>query len=96
MKQLQMQAQWTPPLVRKGEGAGETEVAEVVKAWIALIPPSPPPLAEAEGKRRMDFPAKSKSQSLVGKRATWVMSLMPSDSGLGASPITGTTMRILI
>ena len=57
-------------LRRKGEGAGETEVAEVVKAQIALIPPSPPPPAGVEGKRKMDFLAKSKSQSLVGKRAT--------------------------
>ena len=46
-------------------------------------------------KRKMDFLAKSKSQSLVGKRAIQVRSLMPSDSGLGASPTTGTTMRIL-
>ena len=46
-------------------------------------------------KKRMDFPVKSRSQSLVGKRAIQVMSLMPSDSGLGASPITGTTMRTL-
>ena len=65
-----MQVQSTPPLVRKGEGAGETEVAEVVKARIALIPPSPPPAVEVEGKRKMDFLAKSRSQSLVGKRAT--------------------------
>ena len=61
MKQLQMQVQWTPPLRRKGEGAGEAEVAEVEKARIALIPPSPPPPAEVEGKRKMDFLAKSKS-----------------------------------
>ena len=46
-------------------------------------------------KRKMDFLAKSKSQSLVGKRAIQAMSLMPSDSGLGASPTTGTTMRTL-
>ena len=45
--------------------------------------------------RRMDFLVKSRSQSLVGKRAIQAMSLMPSDSGLGASPITGTTMRTL-
>ena len=70
MKQLQMQVQLTPPLVRKGEGAGETEEAEVVKARIALIPPSPPPPAKVDEKRKMDFLAKSKSQSLVGKRAT--------------------------
>ena len=35
------------------------------------------------------------SKSLVGKRAIQVMSLMPSNSGLGASPTTGTTMRTL-
>ena len=46
-------------------------------------------------KKRMDFLAKSRSQSLVGKRAIQVMSLMHLDSGLGASPITGTTMRTL-
>ena len=56
----------------------------------------PLPLEEAEGRRKMDFLAKSKSQSLVGKRVIQVRSLMPSDSGLGTSPITGTTMRILI
>ena len=40
----------------------------MVKARIALIPPSPPLPAEVEGKRKMDFPVKSKSQSLVGKK----------------------------
>ena len=73
-----------------------TEAAEVVKALTALTPSDPLPLEEAEGRRKMDFLAKSKSQSLVGRRAIQVRSLMPSDSGLGASPITGTTMRILI
>ena len=67
----------------------------MVKAQIALTLPDPLLLVEVEGKRKMDFLAKSKSQSLVGKRAIQVMSLMPSDSGLGASPTTGTTMRIL-
>ena len=59
-----------PPLIRKGEGAGGTEVAKVVRAQIALILPSPPPPAEVDGKRKMDFLAKSKFQSLTGKRAT--------------------------
>ena len=68
--QLQMQVQWTPPLVGKGGGAVETEAAEVVRARMALIPPSPPPPAEVDRKRKMDFLAKSKSQSLVGKGAT--------------------------
>ena len=61
---------------------------------MVLIPPDPLLLVEGEG-RRMDFLAKSKFQSLVGGRAIQPMSLMPSDSGLGASPITGTTMRTL-
>ena len=67
----------------------------MVKARIVPIPPGPLLLVEGEGKRRMDFLVKSRSQSLVGKRAIQAMSLMPSDSGLGASPITGTTMRTL-
>ena len=46
-------------------------------------------------KKKDGFLVKSRSQSLVGKRAIQVMSLMPSDSGLGASPTTGTTMRTL-
>ena len=67
----------------------------MVRVRIAPTPPDPLLLVEGEGKRKMDFLAKSKSQSLVGKRAIQVMSLMPSDSGLGASPTTGTTMRTL-
>ena len=67
----------------------------MVKAWIALTLPDPLPLAGAEGKRKMDFLAKSKSPSSVGKGAIQVMSLMPSDSGLSASHTTGTTMRTL-
>ena len=67
----------------------------MVKAQIALTPPDPLLLVEVEGKRKMDFLAKSRSQSSVGKKATQAMSLMPSDSGLGASPTIGTTMRTL-
>ena len=67
----------------------------MVKARMVPFPPDPLLLVEGEGKRRMDFLAKSRSQSLVGKRAIQAMSPMPSDSGLGASPITGTTMRTL-
>ena len=61
----------------------------MVKAHIALTPPDPLLLVEVEGKRKMDFLAKSRSQSLVERRAIQAMSLMPSDSGLGASPTTG-------
>ena len=67
----------------------------MVKARIVPIPPDSLLLAEGKGKRRMDFLVKSRSQSLVGKRAIQAMSPMPSDSGLGASPITETTMRTL-
>ena len=54
---------------RKGRRSRATEITKVVKAWIALTPPDPLLLEEVEGKRKMDFLAKSKSQSLVGKRA---------------------------
>ena len=60
------------------------EVAEVVKAQTALTLSNPLPLEEAEGRRKMGFLAKSKSQSLVGKKVIRVRSLMPLDSGLGA------------
>ena len=49
--------------------ARETEVVKAVKAWIALIPPSPPLPAELEGKQKMGFLAKSRSQSSVEKKA---------------------------
>ena len=67
----------------------------MVKARMVPIPPDPLLLIAGKGKRKMDFLAKSRFPSLVGKRAIQAMSLMPSDSGLGASPITGTTMRTL-
>ena len=58
---------------------------------MVLIPPDPLLVVEGEGRRRKDFLAKSEFQTLVGRRAIQVMSLMPSNSGLGASPITGNT-----
>ena len=67
----------------------------MVKAQIALTPPDSLLLVEVEGKRKMDFLVKSRSQSLVEKKATQVMSLIPSDSGLGASPTIGIIMRTL-
>ena len=84
-----------PSSHRKGGRTGATEVVEVVKAQIALTPPDPPLLVEVEGKRKMGFLVKSRSQSSVEKKATQAMSLMPSDSGLGASPTIGTIMRTL-
>ena len=73
----------------------EAGVAEVVKALTALTLSNPLPLGK-EGRRKMGFLAKSRSQSLGEERVIQVRSLMPSDSGLGASPTTGTTMRTLI
>ena len=61
------------------------------KAQVALTPLSLPPLAEVDEKRKMDSLAKSRYPSLVGKRATQGMLLMPSDSGLGASRTTEIT-----
>ena len=84
-----------PPPTGKGKEATGAEEAEAERAQTAPTPSDPPPLAEAEGRRKMGFLAKSRSQSLVGKRVIQVRSLMPSDSGLGASPTTGTTMRTL-
>ena len=51
--------------------------------------------SEGRRKRKMGFLVKSRSQSSVEKKATQAMSLMPSDSGLGASPTIGTIMRTL-
>ena len=95
MMSPQMKVWWIPPPAGKEKGAAGAEEAEVERAQTALTPSDPPPLAEAEGRRKMGFLAKSKSQSLVGRRVIQVRSLMPSDSGLGASPTTGTTMRTL-
>ena len=88
--QLLMQVLQTPHLIRKGEGAAAAEVAEVVTALMVLVPPAPLILAKGGGRRRMDFLVKSKFQSLGGRRAIQVMSQMPSDNGLGASPIMRT------
>ena len=91
----QMEVWWTPPPTGKEKGAAGAEEAEAERAQTARTPSDPPPLAEAEGRRKMGFLAKSRFQSLVGRRVIQVRSLMPSDSGLGASPTTGTTMRTL-
>ena len=90
-----MEVWWTPPLTGKEKEAAGAEEAEAERARTALTLSDPPPLAEGEGRRKTGFLAKSRFQSLVGKRVIQVRSLMPSDSGLGASPTTGTTMRTL-
>ena len=84
-----------PSSHRKGKRSCGNRGSRSGEAQTALTLSGPLPLEEAEGKRKMDFLAKSKSQSLVGKRAIQVRSLMPLDNGLGASPTTGTTMRTL-
>ena len=95
MTSPQMEVWWTPPPAGKGKGAAGAEEAEVERARTALTLSDPLPLAGAEGRRKMGFLAKSRFQSLVGRRVIQVRSLMSSDSGLGASPTTGTTMRTL-
>ena len=90
-----MEVWWIPPPAGKEEGAAGAEEAEAERAPTALTPSGPLPLAEAEGRKRMGFLAKSRFQSLVGRRVIQVRSLMPSGSGLGASPTIGTTMRTL-
>ena len=94
MTSPQMEVWWTPPPAGKEKGAAGAEEAKAERAPTALTLSGPPPLAEAEGRRRMGFLAKSRFQSLVG-RVIQVRSLMPSGSGLGASPTIGTTMRTL-
>ena len=84
-----------PTSLKKGRRSQGNRGSRSGEARIVSFPPDPLLLVEGEGKRRMDFLAKSKSQSLVEKRAIQAMSLMPSGSGLGASPTTGTTMRTL-
>ena len=95
MTSPQMEVWWTPPPAGKEKGATGAKEAKAERAQTALTPSDPPPLAEAEGRRRMGFLAKSRFQSLVGRRVIQVRSLMPSGSGLGASPTIGTTMRTL-
>ena len=46
-------------------------------------------------KKKDGFSSKIQIPEFGGKRAIQVRSLMPSDSGLGASPTTGTTMMTL-
>ena len=46
-------------------------------------------------KKKDGFSSKIQIPEFGGKKAIQAMSLMPSDSGLGASPTTGTTMRTL-
>ena len=57
-----MEVWWTPPPAGKGKEVAVAEEAEVERAQTALTPSDPLPLGEAEGRRKMGFLAKSKSQ----------------------------------
>ena len=57
-----MEVWWTPPPTGKEKGATGAEEAEAERAQIALTPSDPLPQAEAEGRRRMGFLAKSRSR----------------------------------
>ena len=61
------------PLTERGEGVEVVKAAAVARAMGALVTPTDllPPMEE--GKRKMDFLAKSRSPSLVVRRVTPVM-----------------------
>ena len=61
------------PLTRRGEGVEVAKAVEVAKVMGVLATPTGllPPMEE--GKRKMDFLAKSISPSLVERKATPVM-----------------------
>ena len=61
------------PLTKRGEGVEVAKAAGVARVMGTLVTPTDllPPMEE--GKRKMDFPAKSISLSLVGRRVTPVM-----------------------
>ena len=61
------------PLTKRGEGVEVVKAAGVAKAMGVLVTPTGllPPMEE--GKRKMDFLAKSISPSLVERKATPVM-----------------------
>ena len=61
------------PLIKRGEGVEVVKAVGVARAMRVLVTPTDllPPMEE--GKRMMDFPAKSISLSLVVRKATPVM-----------------------
>ena len=61
------------PLTKRGQGVEVAKAAGVARVIGALVTPTDllPPMEE--GKRKMDFPAKSISLSLMVRRATPVM-----------------------
>ena len=84
-----------PSSCKKGRRGRGNRVVEVGRVQIVPIPPDLLPWVEGEGKRRMDFLAKFRFQSLEEKGVIQVMLPMPFDSGPSVSPITGNTTRTL-
>ena len=68
-----MEVRLNSPLTKRGEGVEVVKAAGVARAMGALVIPTDllPPMEE--GKRKMDFLAKSISPSLVVRRVTPVM-----------------------
>ena len=81
------------PLFLKEPLAGGVGVEEVEVARAVVTPMGVTPLEE-DGRKRMDFPAKSKYLNSVVRRVIPMMWLMPLGSGLAVLPTTVTTMRI--
>ena len=61
------------PLTKRGEGVEVVKAAGVAKAMGVLVTPTGPLPPMEEGKRKMDFLAKSISPSSVERKATPVM-----------------------
>ena len=85
----------SPSSRRKGKRSCRSRGSQSGEGSDSSHPSDLLPLAGAEGRKRMGFLVKSRSQSLVGRRVIQGRSLMPSGSGRGASPTIGTTMRTL-
>ena len=68
-----MEVLLTSPLTKRGEGVEVVKAAGVAKAMGVLVTPTGllPPMEE--GKRKMDFLAKSISLSLAERKTTLVM-----------------------
>ena len=82
-----------PPLTRRNEGVEVVRVVRVARVARALIALTNLLPAMEKERKRMDFLAKSTFLNSEAKRATLVMQLKPSDSGLGALPTIETIMK---
>ena len=68
-----MEVLLTSPLTKKGKGVEVVKAARVAKVMGMLVTPTSLLPQREEGKRKMDFLAKSISPSLVERKATPVM-----------------------